>query len=90
MDEIFFTWYKSQFRCSKVKWAFLHGKAPHVSTITREFFEHKRFRRDKIMKWLSSPDLNPIENLWSLVKIIVNNIVGKQIYGKKLKLQFWK
>ena len=48
----------------------MHDNTFHVSKLTREFFECKRFRGEKIMEWSpSSPDLNPIENLWSVEKM---------------------
>ena len=41
----------------------------HVSKLSLEFFKHKRFTGEKIVEWPpSSPDLNPTENLWSMVK----------------------
>ena len=44
------------------------------------------------MEWLqSSPNLNPTENLWSVVKMTVaNNITAKLPYGKQLKLTYRK
>ena len=57
----------SQFRSLNFKWEFMHNNTfSDVAKLTRKFFEHKRFTREKIMK---SPDLNLIENLWSIVKI---------------------
>ena len=42
----------------------------HVSKLTHEFFENKIFTGEKMITQLPScPDLNLIENLWSLVKI---------------------
>ena len=41
-----------------------------VSKLTWEFFNHKRFTREKITKWPSPrPDLNLIENPWTIVKM---------------------
>ena len=59
MDKAFFTWYKSQSHRFKVKYVSMHDNAPsHVSKLTHEFFEHKRFTGEKIMEWIpSSPNL---------------------------------
>ena len=48
----------------------MRDNAPsHVSKLTCEFFEYKRFT-EKIMEWPpSSLDLNLIKNLWSIVKM---------------------
>ena len=48
---------------------FIHNNAPfHVSKVTYEFFEHKIFSENKEWPQLS-PDLNPIENLSSIMKM---------------------
>lgn len=42
----------------------------HVFMVTHQTFQCKRFTGENIMELrLSSPDLNPMENLWSLSKI---------------------
>ena len=55
----------------KVKCASMNDNASsYVSKLPRKVFEHKRFAGEKIMGWpFSSIDLNPIENLWSIVKM---------------------
>ena len=41
----------------------------------------KRFTVEKVMKWpSSSPDLNPIDNLWSSV---INSQMKMKFYGKQ-------
>ena len=46
MDKTFFAWFKSY--SFKVKCVFMHDNAPsHVSKLTCEFFEHKRFTGEK-------------------------------------------
>ena len=71
MDKTFLAWYMSKSRSFKVKWVLMRDNASsHVSKLTREFFEHKIFTRQKIMKGLpTSPDQNLIENLRSYVKM---------------------
>ena len=82
MDKTFFAWYISYSRF-KVKYVFMYNNAPsHVSKLIDEFFEHERFTGEKIMKWLpSSPDLNLIKNLWSMVKMKLYE-GGKQYNNK--------
>ena len=47
-----------------------------------KFFEHKKFTGKKIMEWLpSSPELNSIKNLWSIMKMKLYK-GGKQYNSK--------
>ena len=92
MDKIFLAWYLSQSCPSLIlsKWSM------HLCTtifllmyLNREFFEHQRFTRKgrKIMKWPpSSSDLNPIENLWSIVQMKLYE--SSKQYNSKVDL--WK
>ena len=50
IDKAFFTWYKSQSCCFKVKCIFMHDNAPSpVSKFTYKFFEYKRFTGEKVI-----------------------------------------
>ena len=86
MDKTFFAWYKALSYSFKMKIVFIHDNVPsHASQLSCEFFEPKRFTGEKIMKWLpSSPDLNRIKNLWSVVKIKLYE--GYKIYNCKADL----
>ena len=77
----------SQFRSLKETCVFMHDNTPsHVSKLTCEFFEYKISIGENIMEWsLSSPDLNLIENLWSLVK--TKSHEGGKRFNKKTNLQ---
>ena len=64
MDKIFFALYLSKSPSFKVKCAFEHGNAPpHVSVHSLNIKDLRERR-----KW-NGHNLNPIENIWSLVKI---------------------
>ena len=91
MDKTFFAWYKFQYCSFQVSCPFMHDNIPsHVSKLPCEFFDHEIFTEKMIIEWLlSTPDLNSVENLWSIVKM-ANDITAKQTYGKQLKLLFKK
>ena len=65
---------------------FIHDNAPsHAAKRTTEFLHSLGFKEDTLMVWPAcSPDLNPIENLWAIVKrTLYSN--GKQ-YSSKSEL----
>ena len=61
----------------------MHGNAPsNASRYTRDFLASKGFKDAKLMVWPpASPDVNPIENLWPIVKRKLYE-AGKQYHGK--------
>ena len=66
----------------------MHNAPSYVFELTREFFEHKRFKGEKIMAWPpSNSDLNLMVNCEDDFYIkVANNITAKQTCGKQLKL----
>ena len=48
----------------------MHDNAPsHASRYTRDFLASNGFKDVKLMVWPpASPDVNPTENIWSMVK----------------------
>ena len=87
LKQNFFKWYKGQTLSFKRKCIYMQDNAPsHASRYTRNFLASKGFKDAKLMVWPpASPDLNPIENLWSTVKRKLYE-AGKQ-YNSKHELK---
>ena len=82
----FLPWYRKKNRIFRSKIIFMHDNAPsHAAKNTSVALGAWGIKGDKLMVWPpSSPDLNPVENLWSIIKQHVYE--GDQQYTTKDQL----
>ena len=73
LDDNFMPYYNALPQNTKKKIVFMHDNAPsHAAHLTIEHLADKGFRGKRLMQWPpQSPDLNPIENYWAAIKMIL-------------------
>ena len=81
-------WLQMQNNYRRQKLIFMQDNAPsHASRYTKFWLKNECFNSDSLMDWpANSPDLNPIEHYWSILKAAIYRD-GKQ-YSSKTEL--WK
>ena len=83
LDKNFLPWWKKQPLRIRKALLFMHDNAPsHASALTKDWLTKHGIKDEQRMLWPPcSPDLNPIENLWSIIKqsVYAN---GKQYTSK--------
>ena len=87
LEDNFIPWYRKQHPASfKKKIIFMQDNAPaNAARYTIPFLAKFGFKDEKLMIWAPAyPDLNPIENYWSILKHVIYN--GGQKYTSKDEL----
>lgn len=87
LKDNFIPWYRKQRPASfKKKIILMQDNAPsHAARYTISFLAKFGFKGEKLMIWPpASPDLNPIENYWSILKRVIYS--GGQQYNSKDEL----
>ena len=81
-------WFCDQPLRQRRKRVFQQDNAPaHKSAYIRNWLQSTGFKSEDLMIWpANSPGLNPIENYWSIIKILVYRI-GKEFH---IKEDLWK
>ncbi|KAL0194890.1 hypothetical protein M9458_008462 [Cirrhinus mrigala] len=88
LTDHFLPWYKKKSSAFRNKIIFMHDNAPsHAARNTSASLAAMGIKGGKLMVWPpSSPDLNPIENLWSILKQKIYE-GGRQFTSKQ---QLWE
>ena len=87
LKEHLIPWQKKKNIAFRKNMVFMHDNTPsHSARLTTEYLDSVFARNGKIMQWPAySPDFNPIENLWSILKRKVYSC-GRKYMSKK---DFW-
>lgn len=88
LTDHFLPWYRRKNYAFRNKIIFMHDNAPsHAAKNTSASMAAMGIKGEKVMVWPpSSPDLNPIENLWSILKQKIYE-GGRQFTSKQ---QLWE